>query len=98
MVKYQLTQAYLFSKFIAIMNVKSWLQATKQCMADRQKVVDELSTSINYIHQLSSGHKVPSVRYSQRLAAASRKHTPYAVMTKEALLPEVWGDDEEAAA
>ena len=78
------------------MNVKSWLKATKNHMADRQKVIDELQTSINYIHQMSGGHKVPTVKYARRLEAASRKHTPYAVMTKEALRPDVWGSDEAA--
>lgn len=78
------------------MKIKEWLKATKKHMVDRNNVLDEVGTTINYMRQLSGGHGQPGINFAKEFSAATKKFTPYAVVGLSDLRPDVWGEVEAA--
>jgi hypothetical protein len=66
------------------MNIKEWLgAATKE---ERAAVALEAETSVDYLWQLSGGHRRPSAKLAEKLEQATSRHTPDRVMKKEILI------------
>jgi len=74
------------------MDIEAWLKTTKKNMYLRKLVLDEAGTSIGYMKQIKAGNRSPSHKLAKRLELASKKFTPSAVLRREDLRPDIWGD------
>jgi len=67
------------------MNITDWM---KQASAERKaEVAAEAGTTVDYLYQLSGGHREPSHRMAKRLHRASGGE-----MSLAAMRPDIWGD------
>lgn len=75
------------------MNVNEWLKGASK--EERENVSSDAGTSVDYLWQLSGGHRRPSPALAAKLELATKKYTPDRVLCKQAL---IFGDNNTEAA